>query len=230
MKKLTMLALLILLIASQSFALTITQDGTYGLTDPYITGTKYDIGATVFGLTDTDGVSDTAVSTLFFEIAGWAPTNTFGLYTYHDDGAGNISVIDELQIFAGADSGVANSSVIFDFDANTATSFYDSIDFNINKFGFYLDTALAGTWYSQSGLNTDLMDHFKVYDTSDVLMGALAGPSILFAIEDLPNLGDADFQDMVVGVSDIAAVPEPGTLMLLGFGIFGLTYLKRRKS
>jgi hypothetical protein len=102
-------------------------------------------------------------------------------------------------------------------------------------FGFNLFTNLTGiehgayTWYTEVARNADNADHVHVYKTR--IDGQLVPHSYVLAWEDLPNLGDADFQDMVVQVNGVQAVqgsgapvnpgaiPEPGTLYLAIIGL-----------
>jgi hypothetical protein len=195
-------------------------------------------GAEAVTLTDTDGVSDDATAFLFLEIAGFADQNTLGIYSFTTDGLGNVSVGDTLEVFAGGDSPITSTTLAFDLAGGTVTNQATAVTANIGStFGFYLATPESGqlcspncTYYSHTSLNDDGFDHFLIFDTSDHLSGELLGSDVVLAIEDLYGGGDGDYNDMVAGVNDVAPVPEPGTLMLLGSGLFGLGAWRRRKG
>lgn len=120
-------------------------------------------------------------------------------------------------------------------------SFFPDIS---DVFGLTLWTNYSGLerqdyqWFTESSLNADIADHVHVYQNR--LNGQLVPHSYVLAWEDLPNLGDADFQDMVIRLDGVQAVkgsgapvhpgaiPEPVTLVLLGIGCGGLIWLRRR--
>jgi hypothetical protein len=76
-------------------------------------------------------------------------------------------------------------------------------------------------------------DHMVTYD---VLLNGVSTGQYLLAWEDLGynpatgKLGDHDFQDLIVLVSGIKPVPEPGTMALLGTGVLGLVAWSRRRK
>ncbi len=111
-------------------------------------------------------------------------------------------------------------------------------------FGLTLWTNYSGLerrdlhWFSERSLNSDGADHVHVYQNR--MDGQLVPHSYVLAWEDLPNLGDADFQDMVVRLDGVqavqgsgapvhpGAVPEPATIVLMGIGCGGFLWCRRK--
>lgn len=57
--------------------------------------------------------------------------------------------------------------------------------------------------------------------------GEFAGDYVI-AWEDMKRLGDHDYNDLVIRVSGVSAVPVPSALWLFGSGILGLVAVVRR--
>lgn len=196
-----------------------------------ISGTSIytDMGGQAVQLIDTDGVDDDATAFLFFELAGFASTNSFGIYDYSTDGMGGILLGNTLEVFNGASSPLTSVTLSFNFDSGTGTWTVTNQTTNITEniddtFGFYLEAPQNGVgtvFYTHTSLNSDGVDHVMMFDTSDNSVGALLGSNVVVAWEDLTDGGDFDYNDMVVGVSDVRPVPEPSIIALMGIGLFG---------
>jgi hypothetical protein len=89
---------------------------------------------------------------------------------------------------------------------------------NRNAFGFFLKTG-GQTYYTADSLNFDGKAHALAYQ-----QGSSSDWVIAFDAD-----GDHNFTDGVLYAESLAPVPEPGSLLLLGTGLFGLARVVRRK-
>lgn len=165
------------------------------------------------------------------ELAGNADTNSYGIY---DPMTGQ-----KLTLFQGTDTAgdtgiitITNSggqwfASTVDFQGSDS-GVWKQMQFHSPTFGFYLATVNNGTFFSNTALNGDHVDHMYAY-------GPLTGnPAFegqyIQGWEDLSGGGDRDYQDFVVALNDITPVPLPAAAWLLLSGLGALACLRRRVS
>ena len=174
--------------------------------------------------------------TLIIELAGNASTNSFGVYD-------TANMDNKVELFDGAAS--AGNQVVMTILADgsviTNVAVDSGVNFTGNNFGFYLDTASNGTFYSDTPLNLDTTDHMLAYrGTGDVvqLPGLAAGTwtpnEFVLAWEDVSGSrgADFDFNDFVVMVESVepTVVPVPASIWLFSSALLGLVGVARRKK
>lgn len=115
-----------------------------------------------------------------------------------------------------------------------------SITLGDSPVGFYLNAPLGGgiTWFSQSSRNIDFGDHMVAYLVSDA-EGNIDPNRLFIAFEDIYNLGERDYNDLVFEliftpedegpINPENPVPEPGTWLLVTGGL-GALALRRRQA
>lgn len=165
--------------------------------------------------------------------------NDFGIYTLGADG----SVAAKWQIFdinsaPGGDgilSDTTDATVFFkqDSDGNWMVSDRSTGGFSSfgKTFGFYStmydvgSNTVLDTWYSESSRNSDAGEHLKVMIKDPNLAS-------IFIVNDLQGAQSA--VNVRVRTNDLlspaAAVPEPATMGLFGFGLLGVASLFRRRQ
>jgi uncharacterized protein DUF4114/PEP-CTERM motif-containing protein len=174
--------------------------------------------------------SGSSVATIVIELAGFADQNILGIYDIMDPS-------HRVQLFGGSQS--SGSSVVLSFDDDgMAYRNFDAtgVNFTGNLFGYYLQTP-DNLFFSQPELNLDGADQMVAYqgDGDKIKLpnkpaGIWGSSSYILAWEDLPyNSSDKDFDDFVVYVESVTAVPEPGTLALFGLGLLGVGLVRRRQ-
>lgn len=176
-----------------------------------------DDGAIGWNITDNDGINDDINSYIFLESAGLANENKLGLYS-------TLFPAITLQVFDGAANVGTSATIAYSlgtfglFDGVGTNSI---TDFSGEGFGLYLENS-EGMFYSDPLLNADGFDHFIAFNT--VGSTGIAGLfDYVVGIEDIYGGGDQDYNDMVIGLTDVdprfATVPEPAPLALMGFGL-----------
>jgi hypothetical protein len=205
------------LMANNAFALSFTQD-YWTCTD----FTTYEDGSSFFVLS--------------VELAGYE--SDFGLFTV-DNIASPTSIVEKLLVFEAKAEPTATANVYFKYDAGGWWAKSNLEDWKLfdKYFGFYYgvytggvtDTTLDYLWYTDKQFNSyangtpldtnieHVATNWNGFDTASIYL------------DDQMGGGDRDWNDMTVIGNDIAPVPEPATLMLLGAGLLGLGGASRKR-
>jgi hypothetical protein len=160
-------------------------------------------------------------------------SNTLGFYSDLGIGDNRTSLLGPISGFGFKGKGTAADP----FGYGTTMSLP-------SQFGWYLQSN-NNLFFSEPGLNTqDNLDHMMTFSLPELnqetfyyLSGGetkevSVSDAYLLAWEDLMNGGDNDYDDMMYLVANVAPTPtpEPGTVFLLGSGLFGLVVYGRKRK
>ncbi len=155
----------------------------------------------------------------------------FGVFTY----TGNpYEAFDQSKLSFGDPLFIQNqvnadSTYKFTVNADTYFGFY----LNSNGGGTYLTTMVANNPKPYSSSNVQNKSEYTNGFDNSLFFSTQNGYTIAF--EDIIGGGDADWEDLVVNFrptdgSGFASTPEPRTMLLLGLGIAGMAFMRRKKK